>query len=293
MSDLNKSSVLLLMRLSKPGNRRKVPTGSVEVDADKECISVSKELLTSKELTAIGTLDGQIRQWIYTRSLPSSVLKEGVYRLPLSLVDETDAALKQFHCDRLKLIEQFLYVYPSKAEEARERLRSLYDPKDYPPAGQLRDAFDMQWRYLTLDIPETISNLLIEEQRAKAQQDLAAEVEEIRVALRQSFADLIAHAAASLDMSNDGKPKIFRDSLVSNMSTFFNYFDARNLTDDKQLSDLVQRARDAMQGVTPDSLRQDMDLRSIVQKTMTEVKQVMDANVMAKPSRRFSLAPQN
>lgn len=291
-NDLNKSSVLLLVRLSKIGNRRKVSSGMIEVDADKEAITVGKLLLDCKELAAIGTLDGAIRNWIYLRSLPSGVLKEGVYRLPLALVDEVDRGLNNFSEQRLDLIDTFLAVYPAKAEEARVRLRALYDPRDYPPAEQIRGSFDFQWRYLSLDVPQNISSLLIEEERKKAVQDLAAEMDEIRLALRTAFADLVSHASAALTTGQDGKPKVFRDSLVSNMEQFFRYFDARNLTGDDELADLVQRARDVMQGVTPGVLRSDMDLRHMVQRTMSEVKNEIDANVMLKPVRRFSLAPE-
>jgi hypothetical protein len=291
-NDLNKSSILLLVRLSKIGNRRKVSSGMIEVDADKEAITVGKLLLDCKELAAIGTLDGAIRNWIYLRSLPSGVLKEGVYRLPLALVDEVDQGLKDFNEQRLELIETFLDIYPAKAAEARVRLRALYDPKDYPPAAQVRGAFDFQWRYLSLDVPQNISNLLIEEERQKAIQDLAAEMDEIRLALRTAFADLVTHASAALTTGPNGKPKVFRDTLVTNMEQFFRYFEDRNLTGDDELATLVQRAREVMQGVTPGVLRSDMDLRHMVQRTMADVKREIDANVMLKPARRFSLTPE-
>ncbi len=291
-TDLDKNSILLLMRLSKLGNRRKVSSGMVEVDADKEVITVGKLLLDCKELADISTFDGQIRQYVYVRSLPSGVLKEGVYRLPLTLVDEVDRGLKNLGDQRLQLIDEFLTVYPIKVDEARTRLRALYNPADYPPVEQVRQAFDFQWRYLALGVPNTISNVLIQQEREKASQDLAAEMDEIRLALRMAFADLVNHATAALTVGPDGKPKIFRDSLVSNLEQFFNYFDARNLTGDEDLADLVQRARDIMKGVRPEDLRTDMDLRREVQQTMAEVKDSINANVMMKPSRRFSLVPE-
>lgn len=291
MSDLNESSILLLMRFSKPGNRRKVSSGMVEVDADKTAISVGKELLDSKELTDINSFDGMVRRWVYARSLPSGVLKEGVYRLPLTLVDEVDNNLKVFSGQRGDLVNVFLDVYPIKVEEARSRLRILYDASDYPPVDEVGAAFDFQWRYLALGIPENISSVLIKEQRQKAAQDLETEMDEIRLALRTAFADLVSHAAAALTTGPDNKPKIFRDSLVKNLDQFFQYFEARNLTQDKDLENLVEQARSIMEGVSPEDLRTDLNLRQTVQQTMTQVKDAINANVMLKPSRRFSLSP--
>jgi hypothetical protein len=264
----------------------------VQVDAEANSVTVSKELLECNEMAAITTLDGSIRRWIYARSLPSGVLKEGVYRLPLTLVDEVEVGLKDFGQQRLGLIDAFISVYPAKVEDARIRLRALYDATDYPPAEQIRESFDLQWRYLSLDVPQTISNVLIKQEREKAMQDLTAEVDEIRLALRSSFAELVTHASSALVTAPDGKPKIFRDSLITNMNQFFSYFDARNLTNDKELADLVEKAREAIHGVSPEDLRTDLNVRQFVQKTMIDVKDAIDANVMLKPSRRFTLSPQ-
>jgi len=145
MPDLNKNSILILVRLSKLGNKRKVPTSMVQVDADQSSISVSKDLLECAELGAINRLDGEIRQWLYNRSLPSGVLKEGVYRLPTALVEEVDRGLKDYDTQRKALIHSFVSIYPNKVEEARNRLRALYNPGDYPPVEQIFDSFDFQW----------------------------------------------------------------------------------------------------------------------------------------------------
>jgi len=136
-------------------------------------------------------------------------------------------------------------------------------------------------------MPQSIGRALISREKEKAAQDLASEVEEIRLALRSSFADLISHASAALAVGPDQKPKIFRDSLVSNLTQFFSYFDARNIADDNDLSALVSKAREVMQGVSPDELRSNMDLRLEVQQTMDNIKSTIDANVMLKPARRF------
>jgi len=288
---LQQNSILLVVRLSKPGNRRKAPSGLVTVDADREAITVSKELLDCPELAAIATLDGKVRNWVYARSLPSGILREGVYRLPLALVDEVDRGLEEFQGWRKDAIEAFLAVYPQKVQEARGRLRALYDARDYPPEEALREAFDLQWRYLAVDVPQSLNAALMRREREKAAQDVRAEVDEIRLALRMSFAELVQHAADRLAPGQDGKPRVFRDSLVKNMEEFLQYFSARNLTQDGELASLVERARGVLHGVTPDDLRAHDGLRRDIQKTMAGIKAAMDEGTMLKPSRRFFLEP--
>lgn len=293
MSDIDKNSILVILRLSKPGNRRKVPSGMVAVDADSDSVSVAKELLDCKELADIAALDGTIRRWIYTRCLPSGVLKEGVYRLPIVLIDEVDQELVNFRTQRQNLINTFLQVYPEKSLEARNRLRVLYDASDYPSVDAIRDSFDMQWRYLALDIPQALSASLVERERKKAASDVAAEFEEIRIALRKSFADLVQHAASSLAVDQTGKPRIFRDSLITNMEQFLAYFNARNITNDSDLAALVEQARAVLHNLTPEELRTQIDVRAQVRDTFTQIKQRMDDNRMLKPARRFAMEPTN
>ena len=287
--NLQAKSILLVLHISKPGNRRKVSAGMVEVDADRGSISVAKELLQCEELQAILTLDGQIRKYVYGRSLPSGILKEGVYRLPLVLVDEVDQGLNDLMASRQALVERFVAIYPSTVEEARNRLRALYDHSDYPEPAAIRDAFGLEWRYLTLEVPETLSQALVERERAKIAASVAAEVDEIRLALRTAFAELVQHAADRLATAQDGKPLIFRDSLIKNMEEFFHYFEARNLTQDGGLASLVEQARDAIRGLTPEDLRKFPSLRGAVQQTLAGIKATMDAGLMLKPTRRFTL----
>ena len=160
------------------------------------------------------------------------------------------------------------------------------------PAKGFDNGFDFQWRYLSLDIPQTLTAGMVEREREKAKADVAAEVDEIRLALRTSFAELVQHAADRLAPVQDGKPKIFRDSLIKNMEEFFHYFQAKNLTEDVELESLVEKARAALNGVTPDVLRDSDNLRLEVQRTMTQIKETMDQNLLLKPSRRFTLAPE-
>ena len=62
--DLAKKTVCIKMRLSTMGNTRKVSTSQIEADADKDLLRVSKHLLDSAELKAIGRFDGEIRRFL-------------------------------------------------------------------------------------------------------------------------------------------------------------------------------------------------------------------------------------
>ena len=291
--DLAANSVMLVLRLGRIGNRRKVPTDMVSVDADPDAVHVGKELLESPELKAVTAEDNAIRQWVYARSLPSyGTLRDGVYRIPLALVDQVDEELEAFRQRRDVLIGKFLERYPEMVNEAVARLRTLYNPADYPHLDQVAARFTFSYRYLAFMTPQTLSAQLLSRERAKAAAEISTEVEEIKVALRTGFAELVAHAADRLMVRPDGKKVIFKDSLVSNMEEFFGFFQARNLVGDEELAALVERARESMRGVTAEVLRTDDVTRASVKKTLDQVKDEMDKNLLVRPRRRLILDPE-
>ena len=288
--DLASNSVMLVLRLGRPGNRRKVHPSLVSVDADPDALYIGKELLESDELKAVVSLDDGIRRWVYTRSLPSfGTLKEGVYRLPLTLVDQVDETLETFRQDRQALIVKFLERYPVLVEDARTRLRALYNAGDYPPAGEIAARFTFSYRYLAFMAPETLSARLLAREREKAAAEVASEVEEIKTALRTSFAELVSHAADRLGVKPNGQKLVFRDSMVQNLEDFLGYFGARNLVNDTELATLVDRARNVMSGLAAEDLRTNDGLRAQVKQTFDGIKAEMDRNLLTRPSRRLIL----
>ena len=288
--DLAANSVMLVLRLGRLGNRRKVSTSMVEVDADPDAVHVGKELLESPELKAVTTEDNALRMWVYARSLPSyGTLRDGVYRLPLALVDQVDEELEAFRQRRQALIDKFLDRYPAMVNEAVDRLRSLYNPMDYPHLDQVAARFSFQYRYLAFGTPDMLSARLLARERSKAAAEVASEVEEIKLALRSSFAELVYHAADRLRVGPDGKKMVFRDSLVKKLEEFLTYFNQRNIVDDGELAGLVERARAVMHGLAPQELRDNDSLREQVQHTMQVIKDTMDGSLMLKPARRLIL----
>ncbi len=287
---LTRNSVMLAIRISKPGNSRRVPSSSVSVDADETMIQVAKDLVDSPEYRAIRTLDGEIRRWLYIRSLPSyGVLKGGVYRVPLSLVDEVEGKLQAFQQQRTILAGKFLAVYPNQVSDARERLRSLFSEGDYPSVQALAGAFSLSWRYLYLGTPNTLPGDLLQAERKKAMAEVVSEVEEIRQGLRLAFSQLIDHAVDRLGVNPSGKKVVFRDSMVKNLQEFLAYFNQRNLTGDQELAQLVERARAVISGVDPDVLRNADVVRASVASAFTAIKKEMDENLITRPSRKIVL----
>ena len=111
----------------------------------------------------------------------------------------------------------------------------------------------------------------------------------IREALRESFSGLISNATARLKVSNDGKKKVFRDSLVTNLQEFLDIFERRDLTNDTALNKLVVKAKNVMGNVgDAQELRDNLGMRKTVRDTFEQIEKTMADNVMVKKSRKIS-----
>src|SRR5437870_11399278 len=105
------NAVALNVKLESYGNSKKLPTSLITVDADIELIRAGKKLLESDQLKAITRLDGDLRTYLYAKSLPS-MMRGGIYVVPLDLVEEVDGKLVSFRERREALVEELIAAYP-------------------------------------------------------------------------------------------------------------------------------------------------------------------------------------
>ena len=113
---------------------------------------------------------------------------------------------------------------------ARERLGRLFNPADYPDT--LCGLFEIAWDYPSVEPPEYLRQLspaLYEQetQRVAARFDEAVRLAE--EAFASELAKLVSHLSERLSGNEDGKPKIFRDSAVENLTEFFERFRQLNV----------------------------------------------------------------
>ena len=288
---LFEKAICLAVSLRKPGNHRKLSASLVDVDADKDLISAQKTLLSCEHLKTIDHYDGEIRRYLYTRCLPS-LFKEGVYLVPIGLVEEVEAKLTAFADKRKQLVSAFLEAYPALIDEAQKRLRAAFNATDYPSVERIGQCFRMEWRYIAFSVPgtlKTVSREMFRKEQEKAERQWQEALEEVRTLLRTHMAELVQHMVGRLSESDkSGKPKVFKNTLVTNMTEFLDTFDARNLTDDTELSEVVAKARTLLSGVDAQTLRTSTALRASLHEGFSNLKGRLDTLIVSKPTRAIS-----
>jgi Protein of unknown function (DUF3150) len=287
--DLAQKTVCVRVRLGRIGNTRKVSNSQVEVDTDKSLIRVSKHLLDSKELRAVANFDAEVRRYLYDTCLP---FEAGIHLCPLALLEQMEGKLREFAAGRADLVQAFLSAYPVLCQEAAQRLRSLYNPTDYPPADYVAQQFTFNWQYISFGVPDQlreISTKIWQDEREKAAQVMAEAGREIQQVLRTAMAELVKHMRDWLKEGPDGKPLKFKESTVSKLVEFLDIFEFRNVTDDSELTTLVEKARGLLKGVDSEDLRATAHLRAKVQQGMAEIAAQLDTMVIKKATRKFRM----
>jgi hypothetical protein len=296
--DLQKEAVCLSVKLGMLRTKRRIQTEQIITDADKEMVHVAKSILESPELQAIDRWHGQVRSYLKSRCLPSP-FRHGVYLIRLTLVSEVMEKLGEFERGQKELIETFMTYYTGVYEQRtdansplRQRLQSLYDPSDYPAPERVRRAFRFETQLWEIGTPGALKSLdraLYERELAKMQNVWDEARNAITQVLLKEFRDMTKRLADRLTPGEDGKPKVFRDSLVGNLQEWLDVFDQRALTDDDDLVALVQKARALISGIKPDTIRESEGLKAEVAQEMQLITERLDACIVEKPGRLIDL----
>jgi hypothetical protein len=93
-----------------------------------------------------------------------------------------------------------------------------------------------------------------------------------------------------LSGEQDGKPKKFKNSMMEKMCEFLESFGDRNLFQDDRLAELVEQARDVVNGLSTDELRQDANLRKYIADEMDHLRISVDGALEDLPRRKIRLA---
>jgi len=283
-------AVLIQVDIKRIGNARKVSTEIINADADKDLLHVSKTLLDSAELKAVTALDSEMKSYLKRKCLPS-VLRKGVFLLPLASLSAVNARMEAFQAQRATLVNSFAEVYPSLVEQARAQLRDLFDAEDYPPAERVKEFFALSWNYVSFGVPEalaTVDQALFEEQRQKSAAQWQEAQGVVQDLLRARTLEMVSHMAERLTPCADGKAKTFRNSMLENIDEFLQDFDSLNVTNDAQLAALVSRARELLSGVDAQTLRKSKDLRANLGSAFGEIETQLNSLLVDRPLRMVS-----
>jgi hypothetical protein len=178
--------------------------------------------------------------------------------------------------------------YDELRQAARDRLGSLFNASDYPVS--LAGAFSMSWDFPSVDPPGYLRQVnpeLYEQECDRVRSRFAEAIRLAEEAFTAELSELLSHLCERLNGDRDGKPKVFRDTAVSNLTEFFNRFRSLNVGSNAELDRLVEQTQRVLRGVRPNSLRQSDGLRQHITTQLSGVQSVLDGMMVDRPRRNI------
>lgn len=260
--------------------------------AEGKFLSAGKKLLDTshpayKNVTAIRS-----RAVSYWKGISLPFPEPGIRLIRRDAIDGFDRQIAQFRDELDEAVEELGQHYDALRSRARDRLGDLFNAEDYP--ATLTGAFAIEHDYPSVEPPTYLRQLspeLYEAECRRVQSRFEDAVQLAEQAFMDELARLVDHITERLSGEHDGKPKVFRDSAVTNLTEFFERFRHLNVRSNDQLDALVGRAQQIMSGVRPQQLRDSNTFRQHVATQLSTVQSTLDGLLVDRPRRNIQRKP--
>ena len=256
--------------------------------AQGKAISAAKRLIDTKDdrYRVLTSIKSTITRYWKDSSL--AFPEPGIRLIRQDRIDEFDDKLRSYRDELDSAVASLDNQFSTLKQAARVRLGSLFNLSDYP--ASLADEFAVEWDFPNVEAPDYLRRLNPEVYQQQAQL-VSQRFEETVAMAEQAFIDeldqLVNHLAERLSGDDDGRPKIFRDSSLTNLTAFFQKFRDLNVSSNQQLDDLVERCQQLVSGVAPQTLRDNDSLRNSLSSNLASVQSSLDQLMVERPRRNI------
>jgi hypothetical protein len=260
--------------------------------AERDYLSAGKKLLDTSHpaFKQVTQIKGKAVQYWKALTLPYP--EPGIRLLPQRAVQEFSAQMQVFQSELTAAVNELEQQYDELRELARGRLGDLFHAGDYPPT--LIGLFAIEHDFTPVEPPPYLQTLAPDVYREECRRVQARFEEAVHLA-EQAFVEelsqLVSHLTERLAGSEDGKPKVFRDTAVVHLTEFFDRFRTLNIRSNPQLDDLVVQCRQIIGGVSPHALRKDQSFRQRIATDLSAVASNLEGLLVDRPRRRVLRQP--
>lgn len=280
---LASSAMLVEVNISNWTGRKKDKRASQDVveqnAAAAGVANVNKKLLAdSDSLRAIQQHVTATRAMHTSMTMPWS--NSGLRLLPTAQFFKYNEAMTQMQNEFFRLIQEFLDSYNDEVIDVQVKLGDLFSRDDYPTVEALQQKFRMSISYTdvpTGDFRVALPAEAIAELKANMTANFKNNFETAMNDVWTRLHKALSSMSERLDYTDKENKKVFRDTLVSNVTDMIELLRVCNVTNSTQMEAMANRLDEAMSGVTPDALRDDDYFRA-------ETKAAVDAAIKSLPS---------
>jgi len=245
--DLTRDAMLVSLRISAWSGRLYDREASDHVaahhDASSSAGRYNKRLLPKAALAALNATMNETRIQHYAQSLPwddkgSRLLTVDNYEHYTGIMDGLRERLVR---QRARFIEDF----DDYVEQARIELGKLFRIEDYPSKDQLRDRFSIRYRITPVPDADHFIARLASDDTERVKRDIESHIEEqLHDAvgdLYRRLAEAVERVSERLTEDDNGKPLVFRDTMISNIRDLVDVVPRLNIFGDHRLAASASR----------------------------------------------------
>ena len=281
---LASASMLVEVNISNWVGRKKDKRASEDVVTQNHAAAgvanVNKKLLAdSDNLRAIQQHVTATRSAHANMTMPWS--NSGLRLLPTAQYFKYQQTMTDMQNEFERLITNFLDSYNDEVIDVQMKLGDLFSRDDYPTTEDLERKFAFSINYMPLpdagDFRIDIGNEALAEVKQQYSEFYAKQYSTAMNDVWTRLHKALTSMSDRLDYSSKEDKKVFRDTLVSNVTDMIELLRVCNVTNSSQMSAMADSLEEAMSGVTPDALREDDYFRA-------ETKAAVDAAIKSLPS---------
>ena len=226
-------------------------------DASASAGRYNKRLLPKAAFAALTATISKIRSTHYEQTLPwddqgSRMLTVANYERYTELLDGLRERMVR---ERARFIED----YDDNIDQARLDLGKLFRIEDYPSKEALQGRFGIRYRIVPVPDADHFMAQLASDDTDRVKRDIERQIEE---RLHEAVGDLyrrlgeaVERVSERLQEGEDGKPLVFRNSMIENIRDLVDVVPRLNIFGDDRLAGLCQQVKDRIAHAEPATLR--------------------------------------
>lgn len=241
--------------------------------ASRSAARVNKNLLADDpRLGAILSFAGDTRAWIAKVTMPWS--DYGTRLVTTAQFFDFKAALDDRKDKFDQLVQDFVTVYPTLISAQAFKLGTMFDRGEFPLPSEIARKFSMRYTFMPLpesgDFRVDIGNEAAVALRDEYETEYNRRVKECMGDVWQRLKDVLDRISDRLG-TDDGKNRVFRDTMVTNAVEVCDLLKCLNVTNDPALEQARRLTEQALLGVTPDELRKNPAVREDVRAKVDDI----------------------
>ena len=259
--DLNRDAMLVGLHIAAWSGRQYDRQASDHVAVAHEASTgagrYNKRLLPKAAFAALTATMSEARAKHYSNSLPWD--DKGARLLTVANYEHYTELMDGFRERVVRQRSRFIEDYDDYIDQARLDLGKLFRIEDYPSKEDLQGKFAIRYRIAPVPDADHFIAQLASDDTDRVKRDIERHIEEqLHGAvgdLYRRFGEAVERVSERLREDDEGKPLVFRDTMISNIRDLVDVVPRLNIFGDDELASLCAQVKEKIASVEPDALR--------------------------------------